>query len=226
MKKFVLGLIIGTVISTTSFAAVQEYILKPASYNVVADGMPLNDPELPILNYNGTTYLSLKKTAEAVNADLSWNDEKKQAEINTNTELNIETSKLPASSSAILIENTQKLIKNSPEPIIDKKVEESMEQYWIKSNIYEPDKLRKYPLLIVNDEEYLQVNVIGHSKNIGNEFFVQLPGKNPVKVQIDSGSNAQATENSIRKNGYTWVKLSALGLKTRIEGDTLWLEWQ
>jgi hypothetical protein len=90
MKKIIIGIIIGMMISTTVTAVTKEYILTPASYNITANGENLSDPNYPTLNYKGTTYLSLKKTAEAVGANLNWNAQTKTAELKTGGEIVIE----------------------------------------------------------------------------------------------------------------------------------------
>lgn len=84
MKKY-LGFITGFLCASLLFtaipikAAVQEYILQKADYQVVANGTVLEDSEHPILSYNDTTYLSMRKAAEALGADVTWDSESNKA---------------------------------------------------------------------------------------------------------------------------------------------------
>lgn len=94
MKKVLYGLIgflSGIILMTTIpvIGAVKEYILKESSNPVYVNGIRYNDSELPILDYNGRTYIPLSKIGDLLNVDYRWNSEKKQVEIGKSPDNNI-----------------------------------------------------------------------------------------------------------------------------------------
>jgi hypothetical protein len=86
MKKFIIGFIIGALLTLGSsvFAEqVKQYILTEASYPIFVNGFEYSDKELPILNYNGNTYIPLSKIGDITGLNYRWNDTLKRVEIST-----------------------------------------------------------------------------------------------------------------------------------------------
>ena len=54
-----------------------------ASYSIVVDGEKWK-PNNPILSINGKTYLPLTEIADLLDAEISWNEKKRQVEITKN----------------------------------------------------------------------------------------------------------------------------------------------
>ena len=80
MKKFVSGLITGTIISGIIGAAAVSYTAQPATFKVLVNGKEFNsDP--PALVVEGRTYLPLRAMGDALGVPVNWNSELNQAEV-------------------------------------------------------------------------------------------------------------------------------------------------
>ncbi|MDP3387072.1 MAG: Gmad2 immunoglobulin-like domain-containing protein [Eubacteriales bacterium] len=83
MKGLILGIIIGAVLMlpVSSFASsLTQYILVKAQYPIMVDDN-LYEGDLPILNYEGSTYVPLRTMSELLNVNIFWNETLKQVEI-------------------------------------------------------------------------------------------------------------------------------------------------
>lgn len=83
-KSFAIGLIVGAMLMATVpalAAAVKQYVLVDASYPVYVNGSAYTNKELPVLNYDGNTYIPMKAVGDMLGASVSWNDAQKRAEI-------------------------------------------------------------------------------------------------------------------------------------------------
>lgn len=93
MKKYLIGFIIGVclTLATSAFAEqAKQFVLTLAEYPIFVNGDEYIDDELPVLNYNGSTYVPLAKLGYLTGVDYTWNKELFQVEINTdkNTDVN------------------------------------------------------------------------------------------------------------------------------------------
>jgi uncharacterized membrane-anchored protein len=193
LKGFVVGFVMASLIVGSATATVNQYLLTPASYPVIADGVNLDSEDYPILNYNGTTYLSLRKTAEAVNANLEWNDELKQAELNTKTQ-----------KTNTITESKTEVEKG------DNVKKEVFGEFKENTNIY---------LEEVNGEQYMSIGAFSaYVIKEEDNYYIKLPNQNAIHVK----SGTEPTEHSIT-NVYkrTLVKLSSLNLTAEVNGDTI-----
>lgn len=193
IKGFIVGFVMASLIVGSVTATVNQYLLTPASYPVIADGVNLDSEDYPILNYNGTTYLSLRKTAEAVNANLEWNDELKQAELNTKTQ---ETNTITESKTEVEKgDNVKKEVFGEFKENADMYLEE------------------------VNGEQYMSIGAFStYIIREEDNYYIKLPNQNAIHVK----SGTEPTEHSIQ-NAYkrTLVKLSSLNLTAEVNGDTI-----
>jgi uncharacterized membrane-anchored protein len=193
IKGFIVGFVMASLIVGSVTATVNQYLLTPASYPVIADGVNLDSEDYPILNYNGTTYLSLRKTAEAVNAELAWNDELKQAELNTKTQ---ETNTITESKTEVEKGDTMQ--------------KEVFGEFKENTNIY---------LEEVNGEQYISLGAFStYIIREEDNYYIKLPNQNAVLVKVGT----EPTEHSIT-NVYkrTLVKLSSFNLTAEVNGDTI-----
>lgn len=71
MKKIILGVIIGVLLSTTAFAA--TLTVSTVSYKVFVDGKEVTSEKI---NYNGRTYLEMRQVAELLGASVEWDGKK------------------------------------------------------------------------------------------------------------------------------------------------------
>lgn len=82
--KFILiGLVIG-IIASSFFVyadAIGQFILTKVNYPVVVNNQEYTNTELPVLNYQGNTYVPLKAVGKLLDAEIKWNDELKRVEI-------------------------------------------------------------------------------------------------------------------------------------------------
>ncbi|MHA6482857.1 stalk domain-containing protein [Paenibacillus sp. strain BS8-2] len=84
MKKIITGILIGFILamSSTVFAeSVKEFILTRASYPIYVGGQEFKNNDLPVLNYEGSTYVPLKAVGDLLKAGVSWNSELRRVEI-------------------------------------------------------------------------------------------------------------------------------------------------
>ncbi|WP_162463302.1 Gmad2 immunoglobulin-like domain-containing protein [Paenibacillus psychroresistens] len=86
MKKFrgfAIGVLVGGILMTTlpSLAATMKYMLVKATYPIYVNNTQYNSPELPILNYEGNTYIPMKAIGELLGGAVQWNADLKRAEI-------------------------------------------------------------------------------------------------------------------------------------------------
>lgn len=90
MKKFTMGFLFALlIISSLSVRAdIKDYILHLVDYKVMVDGKEYTDSKHPILNYEDTTYVPMKKLADLLGADVNWNNESYQAEITSRDSIN------------------------------------------------------------------------------------------------------------------------------------------
>lgn len=77
------GILIGSLVTQTDVWAkpVIDYLLQAATYPVTVDGQTYESSELPVLNYEGRTYVPLKALGDLLGTSTIWNDTLKQVEI-------------------------------------------------------------------------------------------------------------------------------------------------
>lgn len=87
LKKFILGLVVGTFlsISTAVFASesVQTYLF-PAFFNINGINAPIDDNEYAVLNYQGHAYVPVRFIAEHLGAFVDYTDQGTYKEITIN----------------------------------------------------------------------------------------------------------------------------------------------
>jgi hypothetical protein len=83
MKGFMIGLLFGACLmfTTSSFAALKEYVLEKADYPMIVNDNLYQSSELPILNYEGHTYVPLRALTELLGVEISWNQQLRRVEI-------------------------------------------------------------------------------------------------------------------------------------------------
>lgn len=199
IKGFIAGFVAASLVVGGTFATVNQYLLTPASYPVVVNGQELSDPDYPTLNYQGTTYLSLKKTAEALDADLNWNEEKRQVEIyNKKRESTIITESKEKVELIPKIEkgdNMKKEVFGEFKKNVDMYLEEVDGEQYIS--------LSAFSTYIVQEED---------------KYYVKLPNQNAVLVKVGTEPTEHSIQNIYKR---TLVKLSSFNLTAEVDGDTI-----
>jgi len=199
IKGFIAGFVAASLVVGGTFATVNQYLLTPATYPVVVNGQELSDPDYPTLNYQGTTYLSLKKTAEALDADLKWNEEKRQVEIyNKKQETTIITESKEKVELIPKIEkgdNVKKEVFGEFKENVDMYLEEVDGEQYIS--------LGAFSSYIVQEED---------------KYYVKLPNQNAVLVKVGTEPTEHSIQNVYKR---TLVKLSSLNLTAEVNGDTI-----
>lgn len=193
MKKFVIGLILGSLITGTVGAAA-EYILNPITYDITVNGQSLQDEQYPMLNLNGTTYLSLRKTTEAVGATLFWNEATKTAELTTNQN----TSSVNVSSSGSFSMKSEFFVLRE-EPIM----------YVLHDN--------EYYIEISAFSQYLTADANNLYIKIPGKADLTLP-KEVGSDKLKTG------ETVIEYLNFTYVRIADLKFTTEIKDNVLWLK--
>jgi hypothetical protein len=85
IKFFILGFICSIILCNFGLVfSSNQYVCGTPTYDIVINGKSMvNNAQYPILNYEGTTYLSLRDTSMAFDANLQWNEGAFQAELTT-----------------------------------------------------------------------------------------------------------------------------------------------
>ena len=85
IKGLAISLLIGAfLISNTSFASsLKEFILSKANYPIIVNGSSYQG-DLPVLNYEGYTYVPLRAVSELLDTHIAWNEALRQVEITHN----------------------------------------------------------------------------------------------------------------------------------------------
>jgi hypothetical protein len=83
MKRFVLGFIIGAVLFSVLpiKAAIEEFICYKADYRVIINGEEYTHPDLPILNYQGNTYVPFRSALEQAGLIIDWDTQSREARV-------------------------------------------------------------------------------------------------------------------------------------------------
>lgn len=193
MKKFVIGLILGSLITGTAGAAAQ-YVLTPITYDITVNGQSLQDEQYPMLNLNGTTYLSLRKTTEAVGATLFWNEATKTAELTTNQN----TSNVSVSSSGSFAMKSEFFVLRE-EPIM----------YVISDNEYYIE-ISAFAQYLTADANNLYIKIPGKKD-------LTLPKE-------EGSDKLQTGETVLEYLNFTYVRIADLDFTTEIKDNVLWLK--
>lgn len=193
MKKFVIGLILGSIITGTVGAAAQ-YVLTPITYNITVNGNSLQDEQYPMLNWNGTTYLSLRKTTEAIGATLFWNEAAKTAELTTSQS----TTNVSVTSSGSQTMKSEFFVLRE-EPIM----------YVIYDNEYFVE-ISAFAQHLTADATNCYIKVPGKGE-------LTLPKK-------QGSDKLETGESVVEYLNFTYVRLSDLNFTTEIKDSVLWLK--
>lgn len=89
MKKASIGFLIGLMIAFSGTIVAQEinqYILSKTSYDIYVDGTIYNSEALPVLNYEGATYVPLRAMGDLLHVPVLWNQELRRVVIGTASE--------------------------------------------------------------------------------------------------------------------------------------------
>lgn len=217
MKKYLAGFLIGVIVTVgmTAFAdEINSWIAERATFDVYVGGEKFESNK-PVAVIDGSTYLPLKATGEALGVSVEWNAEDRRVEVG-------EVIEQMASSAGVALGVTPKPTPAAtPTPISTAKVvaKEIVRDYNFRSDII--PNADGFPMITKDGEHYLLLSLFGQSNIIYPEewpkdgiFSVRLPGKDPVPLL-----------ETVKHQGGTFVKLSSVGLKARIEGDTAYIEW-
>ena len=82
MKKIITAIIFILLIPAICFAGEEIYKLTRVYYPILINNVQLKS-NLPILNYNGNTYIPLGSVSESMGADVEWDNENKRVNIYT-----------------------------------------------------------------------------------------------------------------------------------------------
>lgn len=205
MKKYIAGFIAGVfaTVGITAFAdEVRSFIAEKATFEVYVAGEKFESEKPPVV-IEGSTYLPLKATGEALGVDVTWNEKERRVEIG---------------------EMENQIV--APEPVQTNTNRESfganIQTYRYRSDIIETDSRVQYALVVYRGEQYVDLKALASIvKRDGEKYYVQAPEREAVLVK----TGMDTTKDAYFYMGSTFVKLSALGLKARIEGGTAYIEW-
>lgn len=84
IKGFISGFLVACLLFTVSFtasASIREFVLKQVDYPIVVNGVEYKDENLPVLSYQGNTYVPLRGFCNMVGKSIIWNSELSQVEL-------------------------------------------------------------------------------------------------------------------------------------------------
>src|SRR5690606_38600533 len=84
MKKVLLSLLsvaLLTTVTTVAASEIREYVLRKANYLIEVNGQAFKENALPVLNFEGNTYIPLRYTGDLLGVDVSWNQDERKAQI-------------------------------------------------------------------------------------------------------------------------------------------------
>lgn len=111
-KKLLAIFILAVLLPTTVFAA-STYELVQVYYPIYSNNQYLDTGDKPILNYEGTTYLPIRKVAEALSIPIEWDGINQRVNINT-----VDVNKLAESCVMIYVNNGQRDVEQGSGVII------------------------------------------------------------------------------------------------------------
>lgn len=209
MKKYLAGFILGTLLTTglTVFAdEVKSLIAEKATFEVFV-GNEKFESDKPIAVINGSTYLPLKDTGEALGVPVQWNEKDRRVEIGTVEEI------------AKTVEEITKEVEvvREPKPVSTSKQNEQFgtysntKTYYFQTELFAIDNKGKHALISYQNEQYIPLNLFSAVlKKEADNWLVDIRGEKSPEIYVYMGT--------------TYVKLSSLELKARIEGDTAYIE--
>lgn len=83
-RGFATGLLAGCLLMAAAPVmadTIKQYVLVKAAYPIQVNGTIYGNEALPVLNYEGSTYIPLRATGDLLGATVAWNPELKRAEI-------------------------------------------------------------------------------------------------------------------------------------------------
>jgi len=215
MKKYISGFIVGvlTTVGITVFAEeVKSFIAEKATFDVYVAGEKF-ESDKPAVVIDGSTYLPLRATGEALGVNVEWNAEKRRVEVGemkaTISEATPASTKIPTN-----------IPVTTPVPMPPSQTKGAAQNWYnFRSDII--PNADGFPMITKDGEHYLLLSLFGQDNIIYPEtkdgfYSVKLPGTEPVQL---------SENNTVKYEGRTFVKVSSLGLKARIEGDTAYIEW-
>jgi len=202
MKKVVIGFVIGfvTAMSLSVFAANTDiFQAQKATFDVFVNGEKFESKN-PTIVVEGRTYLPLKETGDALGVNVQWNNDLRRVDIEKEQESEVTPE---------MSKQTKDSNKTTKSGEIFKEFKQEIGTTFMKE---------------ISGEQYVSPNSIGQEyiSRQDESWYITLPGRKPVLVKMGS----EPTENSIRDRGYLLVKLSSLGLKAEINGDTVILRYK
>jgi len=202
MKKVVIGFVIGfvTAMSLSVFAANTDiFQAQKATFDVFVNGEKFESKN-PTIVVEGRTYLPLKETGDALGVNVQWNNDLRRVDIEKEQESEVTPE---------MSKQTKDSNKTTKSGEIFKEFKQEIGTTFMKE---------------ISGEQYVSPNSIGQEyiSRQDESWYITLPGEKPVLVKMGS----EPTENSIRDRGYLLVKLSSLGLKAEINGDTVILRYK
>jgi len=194
MKKFISGLVIGLMISTSliAFANTTNIIGKQIQgiFPLIINGQKCDKDVIVI---DGTSYLPVRKASEIFGYKVDF-------------------------------KNNEVILSNQNESSSEKKAGDKL-----KHDIYKVqagfETIEKIECIMKDNEIYVAIgmfNNLQRNHEIG-EVIISLPNKPNLTIYLDKIINGEDI-NGIMYGGRIYIKLSALNLNARIEGDILIIE--
>lgn len=202
VRKYLIGALVGLSLSFafSAHAAVENLIGRVVEgvFPVKVNGIKIDKQAIVI---DGTSYLPVRAIGDALNIDIDFN-----------ADLGIElTQKAGAKMSAQIPQDTVKL---TPKRV--QKVKNNLDNSGLKEN-------GEYGLIEMDGNQYVSISTLGGSIYTiywtnPNLIFHQ---KDKPDITVNVSDSYQPNVDGFNFEGSAYVKLSLLGLKATVQGDTL-----
>lgn len=86
-KGFIIGFICATfltgIFGNSVIASIKQYIMNEATYPILINGEEYKSDDLPVLAWEGNTYVPLRAFSDITGTEIQWNSELKQVELSS-----------------------------------------------------------------------------------------------------------------------------------------------
>lgn len=180
MKKFIIGIIVGIIIATTTSAyadSVKQFILTKVSYPLIVKGKVYDSASLPLLNFNGNTYVPLKAVGDLLGVTVNWNEKLNRVEIGHPVTVN-ETTKSNTVSNTYSASNNSSNNKTSIEQkatqgklLLEKKIQNFLDGYKAKGiTLIDYNKFQRFLSAKVNSGTLPTSEISDYLLNRGSKY--------------------------------------------------------
>lgn len=151
LKIIAIALVLSLTFTSIAVAKPNNFNLKMVEYPIMVEGKEYSNPDLPVLNYEGNTYVPLKAISRLLSTQVQWNDLLRRVEITKETTKLTFTAEQTDELDRLLHNGSLKVAQDVQVSLNDKPVNVKSEP-----GEYEVDSVS---LILNRNQEAIQVNL-------------------------------------------------------------------